>query len=80
MITYAMRTAKRKVARESILNEETKIDTSVKKDNSAENDEIVINEKIFTNTHENEKKQSTAKYNMTKNNIVKRKKEDKQEP
>ena len=72
--------AKRKVARESHLNEKIKIDTSVKKKNFEENDELVINGKIFTNTHQSEKKKSAAKYNMTKNNIVKRKKEDKHKP
>ena len=45
-----------------------------------ENDDLAINVKIFTNTHENDKKKSAAKYSKTKNNMVKRKKEDKQEP
>ena len=64
--------AKRNVARESLLDEKSKIDTSVKKDNFEENDDLVINGKMFTNTHQNEKKKMAAKYNMTKNNVVKR--------
>ena len=55
------------------------IDTFVKKDNYEENDDLAINVKIFSNTHENDKKKSVAKYNKTKNNMVKRKKEDTQE-
>ena len=65
---------KRNVARESLLNEERKIDAIVKKDNSEENDELVINGKIFTNTHENYKKKLAEKYGKTKKNFVKRKK------
>ena len=72
--------AKSNVARESLLNEKRKIDTSVKKDNFEGNDELVINGNIFTNTHENNKKKLAVKYNITKNNIIKRIKEDKQEP
>ena len=71
---------KRNVARESLLNEERKLDTYVKKDNFEENDELVVNGKILTNTHKNDQKKSAAKYNKTKNNMVKKKKEDKQEP
>ena len=72
--------AKRNVARESLLNEEKKIDTSIKKDNFEENDKLVINGKASANTRENDKKKSAAKYNKTKSNMVKRIREDKQEP
>ena len=48
--------AERNVARELLLNKERKIDTSVKKDNFEENDKLVINGRIFTNTHEKDKK------------------------
>ena len=72
--------AKRNVSRESLLNEERKIDTSIKKDNFEENDKLVINGKASANTRENDKKKTAAKYNKTKSNMVKRIREDKQEP
>ena len=56
--------AKRNVARESLFSEERKSDTSVKKGNFEENGELVINGKIFANTHKNEKK------NWLRNTIV----------
>ena len=65
---------KRNIARESLLNEERKIDTIVKKDNFEENDKLVISGKIFTNTLENYKKKLAAKYGKAKNNFVKREK------
>ena len=65
--------ATRNVARESQMN---KIDTSLKNDNFEGNDELIIHGNIFPNTYENEKKKSATKNNITKKNIVKRKKED----
>ena len=87
MITSAMQTdeikiqakAERNVERKLLLNEERKTDATVKKDNFEGNDDLVVSRKIFNNTHGNDKKKSTAKYNKTKNNIVKGKKEGKQE-
>ena len=82
MITSAMQTdeikiqakAERNVERKLLLNEERKTDATVKKDNFEGNDDLVVSRKTFNNTHGNDKKKSTAKYNKTKNNIVKGKK------
>ena len=72
--------AKRNVARKSLLNEERKIHSTVKKTTLKVMTNLQLTERYLLIHTRMSRKKSAAKYNKTKNNIVKRKMEDNQEP
>ena len=72
--------AKRNVARKSLLNEERKIHSTVKKTTLKVMTNLQLTERYLLIHTRMSRKKSAAKYNKTKNNIVKRKMEDNEEP